>query len=283
MNTNIPFPVRHGKVRDIYEINDQELVMVASDRVSAFDQVLGTLIPGRGKILHEFDMFWANKLNVDYHCITDDVNQMPKQFQTEGFEGRTMLVQKLEVIPFECIVRAFLTGSAWKEYQKSGTVHGMKLPKGLQPNTPFPEPIFTPSTKAPAGQHDENITIEQMEKALGRETFWLLHDRTLDIFNDAYKIAFEKGVIIADTKFEWGHDNGQLILIDEIMTPDSSRFWPVENYRCPGVIESIDKQYIRDYLDMWWDHKTPNPTLPDNVRDHVLVKYREALRRIISE
>lgn len=220
---------------------------------------------------------------------------MPEAFHIPELEGRTMLVEKMDVIPFECIVRGFLTGSAWKDYKKTGMVAGMRLPTGLQENMPLPEPLFTPSTKADYGQHDENITIEYMISKLGVDLTELLISQSIDLYRDAYQIAFSKGVIIADTKFEWGMRVGdgkfkwcddvmqeEPILIDEIMTPDSSRFWPVENYRCPGTIESIDKQYIRDYLAASWDQKT-TPSLPDDVRDHALSKYSEALKRFAIE
>ena len=276
-------PVQSGKVREIYDIGDS-LVMMATDRISAFDRILKSPIPDKGKILTQMSAFWFGftKDVVRNHMISVDVQDMPEFFRTPEFEGRSMLVKKLTMLPVECIVRGYITGSGWKSYQENGTVCGIELPKGLKESEKLPEPLYTPSTKAELGEHDENIsyerTVEILEKSYpgkGEKYASGLRDMTLAVYRKCADYAFKKGIIIADTKLEFGLDrDGELTLADEVLTPDSSRFWPVEGYK-PGVSQpSYDKQYVRDYL------KSGNngDVLPQEVIDRTVEKYREAYR-----
>ncbi len=276
-------PVQSGKVREIYDIGDS-LVMMATDRISAFDRILKSPIPDKGKILTQMSAFWFGftKDVVRNHMISVDVQDMPEFFRTPEFEGRSMLVKKLTMLPVECIVRGYITGSGWKSYQENGTVCGIELPKGLKESEKLPEPLYTPSTKAELGEHDENIsyerTVEILEKSYpgkGEKYASGLRDMTLAVYRKCADYAFKKGIIIADTKLEFGLDrDGELTLADEVLTPDSSRFWPVEGYK-PGASQpSYDKQYVRDYL------KSGNngDVLPQEVIDRTVEKYREAYR-----
>lgn len=276
-------PVQSGKVREIYDIGDS-LVMMATDRISAFDRILKSPIPDKGKILTQMSAFWFGftKDVVRNHMISVDVQDMPEFFRTPEFEGRSMLVKKLTMLPVECIVRGYITGSGWKSYQENGTVCGIELPKGLKESEKLPEPLYTPSTKAELGEHDENIsyerTVEILEKSYpgkGEKYASGLRDMTLAVYRKCADYAFKKGIIIADTKLEFGLDrDGELTLADEVLTPDSSRFWPVEGYK-PGASQpSYDKQYVRDYL------KSGNTgdVLPQEVIDRTVEKYREAYR-----
>jgi phosphoribosylaminoimidazole-succinocarboxamide synthase len=283
LQTDIPgYPCRRGKVRDIYDLGDR-LVIIATDRISAFDWVLPTGIPDKGRVLTQLTAFWLRFLKVPNHLISTDIADLPKEFQPNRKEltGRTMLVRKTEVVPFECVVRGYLAGSGWKEYRQTGSVCGVRLPPGLQQSQQLPEPIFTPSTKAESG-HDENITWEQMIRVTGTALGEKLRSRSIDLYRRAAEHASKRGILIADTKFEWGQlPGGELILIDEVLTPDSSRFWPADQYR-PGISPmSFDKQFVRDWLEAsGWDKNSAPPSLPQEVVERTAAKYREALERL---
>ena len=275
-----------GKVRDIYDLGDQ-LLLVASDRISAFDVILPTLIPEKGKILTALSVYWFDVMKdiVPHHLITTNVDEFPAACQPHRakLEGRTMLVKKSTPAPVECIVRGFISGSGWKEYQQTGAVCGIPLPRGLMEASRLDRPIFTPSTKAPVGQHDINITFDQMVKKIGKNKAEKIRDATVAIYSRAREMAEKKGIIIADTKLEFNIENDDIILIDELLTPDSSRFWPVDGYRPGKTPDSYDKQYVRDYLlNLPWDMKTPPPVLPPEVVKKTQEKYTEALRRLTS-
>ena len=275
-----------GKVRDIYDLGDQ-LLLVASDRISAFDVILPTLIPEKGKILTALSVYWFDVMKdiVPHHLITTNVDEFPAACQPHRakLEGRTMLVKKSTPAPVECIVRGFISGSGWKEYQQTGAVCGIPLPRGLMEASRLDQPIFTPSTKAPVGQHDINITFDQMVKKIGKNKAEKIRDATVAIYSRAREMAEKKGIIIADTKLEFGVEGDDIILIDELLTPDSSRFWPVDGYRPGKTPDSYDKQYVRDYLlNLPWDMKTPLPVLPPEVVKKTQEKYTEALKRLTS-
>lgn len=270
-----------GKVRDIYDAGEH-LLIVASDRISAFDVVMAEGIPGKGAVLTQISKFWFSLTRdlVPNHFVTDEVREFPPPFNRypEQLQGRAMLVKKAQPLPVECIVRGYLAGSGWKEYRKSGTLHKTRLPAGLQESSRLPEPLFTPSTKAEEG-HDENITFEEMLKLVNREIAEAAREKSLQIYRRGVEVAEEKGIIIADTKFEFGLVDGELILIDEALTPDSSRFWPKEQYQ-PGKSQpSYDKQYLRDYLEtLDWGKTPPPPELPETVVQNTSRKYQEILR-----
>ena len=275
-----------GKVRDIYDLGDQ-LLLVASDRISAFDVILPTLIPEKGKILTALSVYWFGVMKdiVPHHLITTNVDEFPAACQPHRakLEGRTMLVKKSTPASVECIVRGFICGSGWKEYQQTGAVCGIPLPRGLMEASRLDQPIFTPSTKAPVGQHDINITFDQMVKKIGKKKAEKIRDATVAIYSRAREMAEKKGIIIADTKLEFGVEGDDIILIDELLTPDSSRFWPVDGYRPGKTPDSYDKQYVRDYLlNLPWDMKTPPPVLPPEVVKKTQEKYTEALKRLTS-
>ena len=275
-----------GKVRDIYDLGDQ-LLLVASDRISAFDVILPTLIPEKGKILTALSVYWFGVMKdiVPHHLITTNVDEFPAACQPHRakLEGRTMLVKKSTPAPVECIVRGFISGSGWKEYQQTGAVCGIPLSRGLMEASRLDQPIFTPSTKAPVGQHDINITFDQMVKKIGKKKAEKIRDVTVAIYSRAREMAEKKGIIIADTKLEFGIEGDDIILIDELLTPDSSRFWPVDGYRPGKTPDSYDKQYVRDYLlNLPWDMKTPPPVLPPEVVKKTQEKYTEALKRLTS-
>ena len=275
-----------GKVRDIYDLGDQ-LLLVASDRISAFDVILPTLIPEKGKILTALSVYWFGVMKdiVPHHLITTNVDEFPAACQPHRakLEGRTMLVKKSTPAPVECIVRGFISGSGWKEYQQTGAVCGIPLPRGLMEASRLDQPIFTPSTKAPVGQHDINITFDQMVKKIGKKKAEKIRDVTVAIYSRAREMTEKKGIIIADTKLEFGVEGDDIILIDELLTPDSSRFWPVDGYRPGKTPDSYDKQYVRDYLlNLPWDMKTPPPVLPPEVVKKTQEKYTEALKRLTS-
>jgi len=277
--TSLPgFTPKRGKVRDIYDFGDS-LLLVSSDRISAFDWVLPTAIPDKGKVLNQLSAFWFEVLGVPNHLITTDVAQMPLPEGTDKamFAGRSMFVKKSNVVPIECIVRGYLSGSGWIEYQKSGTVCGQKLPAGLRDSDKLPVPIFTPSTKAESG-HDENISFEQAVQAVGEKIANELRETSLALFSKGAEYALTKGIIIADTKFEFGLLGDKLILIDEVLTPDSSRFWSAENYQPGKGQPSLDKQFVRDWLiQSGWDKNSPPPELPNDVVENTRKKYIEAL------
>lgn len=273
---------RRGKVRDVYDLGDT-LAVVATDRISAFDYILAPGIPDKGRLLTQMSLFWFDWLKVPNHLISADLASLPPEFRRPELEGRTMHVKKARVVPIECVARGYLLGSGWKEYQASGTVCGIPLPAGLRQADKLPEPIFTPATKAESG-HDENITFEQMADAVGIEVASELKARTLDVYRRAAGYAEGRGIILADTKFEWGHlPSNELILIDEVLTPDSSRFWPSESYSPGKSPPSFDKQFVRDFLETTdWDKSSPPPPLPDEVVARTAAKYREALARLTA-
>jgi phosphoribosylaminoimidazole-succinocarboxamide synthase len=283
LKSEVPgYPCRRGKVRDVYDLGDR-LVIVATDRISAFDWVLPTGIPDKGFALTGLTMFWLDFLHVPNHLLDVDPAKMPPAFAERHQElaGRSMLVHKAEVVPVECVVRGYLAGSGWKEYQANGKVCGIALPPGLVQSQELPEPIFTPATKEESG-HDQNISFEQMIAITGREAAEDLRRRSLDIYRRAAEYARGRGIIIADTKFEWGKlSGGRIVLIDEVLTPDSSRFWPADEYR-PGISPpSFDKQFVRDWLETTgWDKDSPPPELPPDVVARTREKYLEAYRRL---
>jgi phosphoribosylaminoimidazole-succinocarboxamide synthase len=271
-----------GKVRDVYEAGDNRLLVIATDRLSAFDVVMEQGIPEKGAVLNQISCFWFDFLKdaVKSHFITADLEQYPAEFQpyTEQLSGRSMLVVKAQPFPVECIVRGYLAGSGWKEYQKTGAVCGIKLPPGLEESSKIDPPIFTPSTKATSG-HDENITWGETVARIGLEPAEAVRDRSLAVYNQARNYAERRGIIIADTKFEWGMADGEIILIDEVLTPDSSRFWPREGYEPGRSQPSFDKQFVRDYLESTgWNKQPPPPPLPAEVVRKTSEKYREAYR-----
>jgi len=284
LTTDIPEakPVSRGKVRDIYAIGDK-LLIVATDRISAFDVVLPSAIPHKGAVLTALSLFWFEFLgDVENHLITADVTQYPEPFAryTEQLEDRSMLVGRAEAIPIECVARGYLSGSGWKEYRASGDVCGIKLPAGLKESDKLPEPIFTPATKEQTG-HDINISEAAMAGIIGQELTSELRDLTLSIYSRAASYADERGIIIADTKFEFGKLDDTVILIDEALTPDSSRFWPRDSYVPGRPQQSFDKQYVRDYLEtLDWDKTPPGPYLPEDVVSNTSKKYLEAYRRL---
>ncbi len=279
--------VKRGKVRDVYAIDDERLLIVATDRISAFDCILPTAIARKGEVLTSLSKFWFEKLApiVPNHLITIEPEGMPKTVQqSTDLNGRSMLVRSTSVFPVECVVRGYLVGSGWKDYLRTGEVCGHKLPKDLLESAELPEPIFTPSTKAEKG-HDENITEEQVRNVLGADTANYLRETSLRLYNEARTYARSRGIIIADTKFEFGRDqNGEIILVDEALTPDSSRFWPAESYS-PGKSQpSFDKQFVRDYLEtLAWDKRPPAPPLPPEVASATTNRYLEAYRLLTGE
>jgi phosphoribosylaminoimidazole-succinocarboxamide synthase len=287
VNTDLPVKILNkGKVRDIYEV-DSNLLLIATDRISAFDIVLPDPIPSKGVCLTQLSKFWFDyiKKSVPNHVISTDVDEFPEQLKEyrKQLTYRSMLVKKTKVIPIECIVRGYISGSAWSSYKKDGTVCGIKLPGGLQESEQFPEPLFTPSTKAKSG-HDINISLPEMKKLVGSDVANILNDYSLKIYNTAVEYARKRGIIIADTKFEFGKYHNEIIWIDEALTPDSSRFWHAGSYQ-PGVPQqSFDKQYVRDYLNsIGWDHNSIPPNLPQQVINETTKKYQEAYEKITGK
>jgi len=273
-----------GKVRDIYDLGEQ-LLIVATDRISAYDVVMPTPIPDKGKILTQISAFWFSALAdvAENHLVTVEVNEFPEQclLYAEELAGRSMLVTKAKPLPVECIVRGYLSGSGWKDYQRYGSVCGITLPAGLLESSRLESPIFTPSTKAERGLHDENIDFATLEEKVGTSLAEKLRELSIALYEKGAAIAGQKGIIIADTKFEFGTIGGELALIDEVLTPDSSRFWPANKYEPGRSQESFDKQYLRDYLDQsGWNHKPPAPPLPDEVVQNTRTRYLEALERL---
>jgi phosphoribosylaminoimidazole-succinocarboxamide synthase len=273
-----------GKVRDIYDLEDS-LLIVATDRISAFDVVMPTPIPEKGKILTQLSVFWLHLLSdiVDHHLISTDPKAYPAVCQPFARElaGRSMRVKKAKVLPVECIVRGYLSGSGWKDYEKTGGVCGVSLPPNLQEAAKLAQPIFTPSTKAVLGEHDENISFWEMAKRVGEATASQVRETSLKIYEKAGGYAQERGILLADTKFEFGLVDGRLILVDEVLTPDSSRFWPADLYRVGTSPESFDKQYLRDYLmQSGWTVSEPAPELPSEVIRNTRARYMEALERL---
>jgi len=276
--------IGRGKVRDLYAVGDA-LLMVATDRISAFDHVLGTGIPGKGKILTQISLFWFELVKdiVPNHLIASEVEDFPEPLQkyADQLEGRSMLVKRAQMFPVECVARGYLAGSGWKEYKASGTVCGIKLPTGLEDGSRLPEPLFTPSTKSQDGTHDENISFATVEHAVGANTAQKLRRLTLDIYAKASRHAESRGLILADTKFEFGMIGDGMVLADEVLTPDSSRFWEASAWKPGGAQPSFDKQFVRDYLEsIHWNKQAPAPSLPDDVAQRTLEKYLEAFRRL---
>ncbi|MEX2186953.1 MAG: phosphoribosylaminoimidazolesuccinocarboxamide synthase [Pirellulales bacterium] len=282
-------PVRRGKVRDVYDLGDQ-LLLVSTDRISAFDWVLPNGIPDKGRVLTQLSAFWFDYLRVPNHMLSTEVDDfgldsmgLKDAIDTDQLVGRSMLVRKTKVVPIECVVRGYLSGSGWKEYQKTQSVCGIKLPAGLTESDKLPEPIFTPATKEESG-HDINISFEEMVNIVGQETSEELRRRSIDIYQRGADYAAKLGIIIADTKFEWGRVDDELILIDEVLTPDSSRFWPADQYTPGRSPPSFDKQFVRDWLETTsWDKNSQPPTLPDEVVANTRSKYIEAYERLTGQ
>ncbi len=279
--------LRQGKVRDLYEVDRDLMLLVASDRISAFDCILPNAIPRKGEVLTQLSRFWFERFAdiTPNHIVTSEVNKFPETLAARlsnetrsAIALRSMLVVRTDVIPFECVVRGYLAGSGWKDYQKEGAVCGHRLPQGLKESAKLPEPIFTPATKAEAG-HDINVPIDVMENKIGRETTEHLERTSVRLYTEAAAYAADHGIIICDTKFEFGIRDGQILLIDEVLTPDSSRFWPLEDYEQGRPQVSFDKQYVRDYLEtLDWDKTPPAPELPPEIVNRTSEKYLEAYR-----
>ncbi len=290
MRTRFPgFPVRHGKVRDIYDLGD-EILLVATDRISAYDVVLPTPIPGKGAMLTSISKFWFDFFgdDVPHHLIEVVSDRAPAGLEDHLAElrGRTMRCRKTNVVPIEFVVRGYLAGSGWKDYQRSGAVCGVALPSGLRQCEKLPEPIFAPATKADEG-HDENISFEKACELVGTPCMTLLRDRSMELYRRALEYAAQRGVILADTKFEWGERDGEYLLIDEVLTPDSSRFWPADSYEPGRDQDSFDKQYVRNYLTTLvdagkWDKTPPGPVLPADIVANTAAKYKEAVTRLTT-
>jgi phosphoribosylaminoimidazole-succinocarboxamide synthase len=288
LTTNLPgFPRRQGKVRDIYDLGDR-LLLVASDRISAFDVVMSEPIPDKGRILTRLSAFWFRHLAdlAPNHLVSLEVEDFPPACRPyrELLQGRTMLARKCRPLPVECVVRGYLSGSGWAEYRQTGAVGGLPLPPGLVESQQLPEPLFTPSTKAELGTHDENISLEQVVASVGPQLAARIKDLSLNLYRRALDWAEPRGIIIADTKFEFGLADGELLLIDEVLTSDSSRFWPQEDYRPGGPQKSYDKQYLRDYLEsLGWNKKPPPPPLPPEVIANTRARYLQALQALTGE
>ena len=282
---SLPF-VHRGKVRDIYAVGKDKLLVIQSDRLSAFDVILPTPIPGKGRVLTELSLFWFRKLGhvVPNHLTGIAPETVVREDERDQIAGRAMVVRKLKPLLIEAVVRGYIIGSGWSDYQKTGAVCGIKLPAGLKQAEKLPQPIFTPASKAPAGQHDENITYAEAEKTVGKALAAKVRDISIRLYSEAAEYAATRGIIIADTKFEFGVDHdGELVLIDEILTPDSSRFWPAAEYRTSISPPSFDKQFVRDWLETQpWNKKHPAPALPPDVLAKTAEKYREALRLLTA-
>jgi len=289
LNTNFPNLKLYakGKVRDIYEVGNY-LLLVSTDRLSAFDVIMSQGIPFKGMVLTKISEFWFNltKDIIPNHFITTDVNKYPAECKeySEVLQNRSMLIKKAKVIPIECIVRGYITGSGWKDYKRTGEISGIKLPAGLQESEKFPEPLFTPSTKAEIGDHDENISAEQAVQIVGEANFNAVKSATINIYKKASDYALTKGIIIADTKFEFGKIEGKIILVDEVLTPDSSRFWPFDKYQKGKVQESYDKQFVRDYLlSINFNKQPPPPPLPEDIIRKTSEKYLDIYKKLTGE
>jgi phosphoribosylaminoimidazole-succinocarboxamide synthase len=271
-----------GKVRDLYSVGEY-LLLIATDRISAFDHVLATGIPGKGKILTQLSLFWFQLLRdvVPNHLITADISQYPEALRpySSQLQGRSMLVKRAQMFPVECVVRGYLSGSGWKDYKATGAVCGIPLPAGMQESARLPQPLFTPASKSLGGEHDENISFHEMVARIGEPAATKLQGLSLDIYNRAAAYAAERGVILADTKFEFGVTPGGIVLADEVLTPDSSRYWPADQYKPGGPQPSFDKQFVRDYLEqIQWNKQAPAPALPDDIVAKTQRKYLDAYR-----
>ncbi len=280
LSTSLPFPKRQGKVRDVYDLG-QHLLIVSTDRISAFDWIMPTGIPDKGRILTQMSLFWFAELGVENHLISAQVPPEVQAHDPDGaLEGRIMVVRKAQVVPFECVVRGYIEGSGWKDYQATQEICGVRLPPRLRQCDRLPEPIFTPATKAATG-HDENVTFERMRADLGVEVADTLRQRSLHIYRRGSEIAADRGILIADTKFEFGWFENRIILIDEVLTPDSSRFWPADQYQPGQAQPSYDKQFVREYLmGTSWDRNSPPPELPSEIVQRTRAKYVEAYERL---
>jgi phosphoribosylaminoimidazole-succinocarboxamide synthase len=287
LQTSLPgIPVRRGKVRDVYDLGDK-LLLVSTDRLSAFDWVLPTAIPDKGRVLTQIAAFWFARLDVPHHLLSTDIDEIAPLLgpgvDRASLAGRSTLCRKTQVVPIECVVRGYLAGSGWAEYRKSQTVCGVKLPPGMKESDRLPEPIFTPSTKAESG-HDENIDFDRMIELVGAQTAEELRSRSLDVFRRGAAYALQRGILIADTKFEFGRIGDHILLIDEVLTPDSSRFWPADQYEPGRSQPSFDKQYVRDWLtSTTWDKNSPPPSLPDEVVVRTRQKYVDAYERLTGK
>ncbi|MCC9655907.1 phosphoribosylaminoimidazolesuccinocarboxamide synthase [Rhodopirellula halodulae] len=290
LSTHLPFPRRQGKVRDVYDLGDR-LLIVSSDRISAFDYILPTGIPDKGRLLTAMSRFWFEQMdagtigqNIAHHLISTEVpTEVSAQVDPEPLRGRIMVTRKASVVPFECVVRGYLEGSGWREYQSNGAVCGVQLPAGLKQCDQLPESIFTPATKAEEG-HDENVSFEVMSGELGQTQATKLKDMSLTIYQDASRLAAERGLLIADTKFEFGVVDGELILIDEVLTPDSSRFWAADEYEPGHSQRSFDKQFVREWLQASdWDRNSPPPPLPESIARQTAERYREGYERLTGQ
>ena len=280
--------LRSGKVRDLYEVDDDHLLLVASDRVSTYDVVHPTPVPDKGRVLTGLSAFWFERLAgiVDHHLVSTAVADLPAPFQRHGeyLHGRSMLCRRVDVVPFECVVRGYLVGSGWQEYREHGTVCGLPLPDGLVEAAQLPEPIFTPATKAEEGDHDENVSFEVVADAVGDELAQRLRSTSLELYAAGAAHAAERGIILADTKFEYGLLDGRLVLADEVLTPDSSRYWPADAWQPGATPPSFDKQYVRDYAtSTGWDKQPPAPELPDEVVTATRQRYVEAYERLTGQ
>jgi len=275
-----------GKVRELFEVDDKNMLMVATDRISAFDYILPTPIPEKGIILTQMSIFWFGYLKdvMKNHIVEYRFDEFPEKFRRYQFlKDRSVIVKKVKKVPIECVVRGYLSGSGWKEYKEKGEVCGVKLPDGLKESDKLPEPIFTPATKEEKGQHDINIDFSEMSKRVGEDIARMLKEKSIILYKKASEYAENKGIIIADTKFEFGIDNGEIILIDEVFTPDSSRFWEKDKYMPGKPQDSLDKQYIRDYLlSTKWDRSSSPPALPDEVVQMTVNKYRQIYRILVK-
>ena len=280
LETDLPFPRRRGKVRDVYDLGDR-LFIVSTDRISAFDWVMPNGIPDKGSVLTRLSLYWFAQLGIENHLISDAVPDEVQPYDPDSdLVGRSMVVRKAEVIPFECVVRGYLEGSGWKDYQATGQVCGIDLPKNLRQCDALPTPLFTPATKADTG-HDENVSFETMSNSIGCQLANELRNKTLDVYNRGVELAKKRGIIIADTKLEWGWWENRVILIDEVLTPDSSRFWPAENWTPGRSQESFDKQFVREYLmGTSWDKNSPPPSLPESIGQQTRARYIDAYERI---
>jgi phosphoribosylaminoimidazole-succinocarboxamide synthase len=276
--------VRQGKVRDVYDIGEYFL-MVASDRISAFDYILPTAIPDKGRVLTQISKFWFDFFDIPHHLVSTNLDsvELPQGLSAEELDGRTMIVKKCEVVPIECVVRGYLVGSGWRDYQSTGSVCGIDLPDGLKNCAKFPSALFTPATKEESG-HDENVSFERMIEIVGADTSHELKEKSIQIYEKGRDFAATKGIILADTKFEWGWHEGELILIDEVLTPDSSRFWPADQYEEGKNQPSFDKQFVREYLDSTdWDKNSDPPELPEEIVANTRQKYIDAYEQLVGE
>ena len=280
LQTNLPFPKRQGKVRDVYDLGDS-LLIISTDRISAFDWVMPNGIPDKGRILNQLSLFWFRSLGIEHHVISDELPDSVKVLDPLGqLAGRSIVARKAQVVPFECVIRGYIEGSGWRDYQRNGSICGISLPAGLKQCDRLPEPLFTPATKAETG-HDENVSFEVMREQLGTTVADELKERSIEVYRRGSEIAQAKGILVADTKLEWGWFEGRLILIDEVLTPDSSRFWPADDW-VPGRAQaSFDKQFVREFLDRTaWDKNSPPPMLPDDIVMHTRARYVAALEQI---